>query len=209
MSKSQDVKAEQLKSVYGDMSVEEKKAFYKDWAANYDAQTQSEFGWIGFKSSAKEFAKRLEDKAARILDAGCGTGLSGMGLKVEGFTNVDGADFSPEMLAEARKTEAYQNLFELDLTKQPEIETKYDAVFSVGVYGFGPPHIKDLVNLISLAKPDGSVILTVNGKGWIDKNWDEELPKLVAAHNFKLEEQFEIPYLEIEQINGILLVFKA
>ncbi len=209
MSKSKDVKAEQLKSVYGDMTVEEKKAFYKDWAESYDSDTLDDFGWIGYKSSAAEFAKRVLDKSAHILDAGCGTGLSGVGLKDEGFTNVEGADFSPEMLAQAEAAGVYNNLFELDLTKPPEIKTKYDAVFSVGVFGFGPPFIPDLVNLISLAKPGAPVILTVNGKGWGDKNWDEELPKVIDEHSLTLEEQFEISYLEKEQINGVLLVFRA
>lgn len=209
MSKSEDVKAEQLKNVYGEMSVDEKKAFYKDWAETYDAQTQGEFGYVGFETSAKEFSKRVGDKSASVLDAGCGTGLAGEVLAKEGFVNLDGADFSPEMLERAELTKAYNNLHQVDLTKSVALETQYDAIFSVGVFGFGPPYIGDLVHLFDVVKPGGLVFMTVNGKGWVDTNWEQELPKVIEKHQLNLEEQFEIPYLLNEGIKGIVLVFRA
>jgi predicted TPR repeat methyltransferase len=38
----------------------------------------------------------------RILDFGCGTGLSGLALQNAGFTNIDGLDISAPMLEKAK-----------------------------------------------------------------------------------------------------------
>ncbi|RAH39706.1 uncharacterized protein BO95DRAFT_469476 [Aspergillus brunneoviolaceus CBS 621.78] len=60
-----------------------------------------------------------------VLDAGCGTGLVGQALATAGgaasssissIAAIDGIDFSPAMLAMARKTGVYRNLIRGDLT---------------------------------------------------------------------------------------------
>ncbi|WP_431268756.1 class I SAM-dependent DNA methyltransferase [Dankookia sp. P2] len=53
-------------------------------------------------------------RALRVLDLGCGTGLSGAALA--GFARrLEGLDLSPRMLAEARKRGLYDALHEADL----------------------------------------------------------------------------------------------
>ncbi|KAG1700384.1 Siroheme synthase [Nymphon striatum] len=163
---------------------------------------------MGFKPAAAEFAKRIADKNARVLDAGCGTGLSGVALHKEGFTDIEGRDLSPEMLDEARKTDVYTLLEEVDLTRPIKVSEKYDAIFSCGVFGFGPPDPCHLPHLLNLLKPGGFAVITVNGKGWLEKNWSEELDKVVEEHALKLEEQLDIEYLENEDIDGKLLIFR-
>ncbi len=201
------VKSSKLKDVYGNKTVEDQRKIYREWAKTYDAQTTGEFGWMGFKPAAAEFAKRVTEKNAIVLDAGCGTGLSGVALSKEGFTNIDGRDLSPEMLEQAEKTGVYQSLDEVDLTRPIETSKRYDAIFSSGVFGFGPPDPCHLHHLLKLLKPGGYAVITVNGNGWIEKNWPENLKKAVEENNLKLEEELDIKYLENEDIDGKLLIF--
>lgn len=202
------VKSSKLKSVYGHKTVEDQKQIYKDWAETYDAQTTGEFGWMGFKPASAELAKRVTDKTSHILDAGCGTGLSGVALSKVGFTNIEGRDLSPEMLAKAKETGVYQSLDEIDLTHPIKVNEPFDAIFSSGVFGFGPPYPEHLRHLISALKLGGYAVITVNGKGWVETNWEQKLPKVIEQYGLKLEEQLDIEYLENEEINGKLLIFK-
>lgn len=203
------VKSSKLKNVYGNKTVEDQRQIYREWAKTYDSQTTGEFGWMGFKPAAAEFAKRITDKNARILDAGCGTGLSGVALHKEGFTNIEGRDLSPEMLDEAKKTDVYTLLEEADLTRPIKVAENYDAIFSCGVFGFGPPDPCHLPHLLNLLKPGGFAVITVNGKGWLEKNWPEKLEEVVKENALKLEEQLDIGYLENEDIDGKLLIFRG
>lgn len=208
MSNSSDPKSEKLREVYGERTVDDQRRIYRDWAETYDEQTTSEFGWMGFKPAAEEFSKRVPDRNARVLDAGCGTGLVGETLAGMGYTNLHGRDLSPEMLAIAEKRRVYKTLGEIDLT-QPLKEEPFDAVLSVGVFGFGPPDPEHIRHLILATKPGGTIALTVNGKGWIDREWEHELVRVVEKHTMNLTEKFDIPYLEKEEINGKFLVFTA
>ena len=131
------VKHEKLKNVYGHKSVDDQREIYKNWAETYDAETLGEFGWMGFKPAAEEFAKRIADKNARILDAGCGTGLSGVALSEQGFTNIHGRDLSPEMLEQAKKTGVYKSLAEVDLTNSIDVKESYDAILAVVCLALG------------------------------------------------------------------------
>ena len=60
----------------------------------------------------------LKDTQAKILDAGCGTGLVGEILNNNEFKNLIGVDFSQEMLNIAIQKNVYQSLELVDLTKK-------------------------------------------------------------------------------------------
>ncbi len=209
MSEISKVNSDTLKNVYSsNRTVDDQREIYRKWAETYDEQTTGEFGWMGFRPAAEAFAQRVTDRACRIMDAGCGTGLSGVALAEHGFSNLHGRDLSPEMLAVAEKTGVYSSLEEIDLTKPVE-EEPYDAIFACGVFGYGPPHAEHIQHLIQATKSDGLVILTVNGNGWNDMDWESNLKHVVSVHSLTLEECLDIEYLEKEQIGGKLLVFRA
>ena len=54
-----------------------------------------------------------------ILDAGCGTGLSGKALLAAGFITIDGIDVSRRSLEVASMTDAYRTLRAIDLQRLP------------------------------------------------------------------------------------------
>ena len=64
----------------------------------------------------------------------------------------------------AAKHDVYNRLFQLDMTADYGIAPAdaYDAVISVGVFGFGPPHVPHLNHIIGAAKPVAPVMFTEN-----------------------------------------------
>ena len=51
------------------------------------------------------------------LDVGCGTGLLAEHLRALGFANIDGLDFSADMLAEAQRLKRINNAYYRDLNQ--------------------------------------------------------------------------------------------
>ena len=75
-----------------------------------------------------------------MLDAGCGTGLSGIALRdaVGPATVIDGIDISTGMLEVAGKAGAYRTLTPANLAEVLEIDTDtYDAVTCIGTLTAG------------------------------------------------------------------------
>ena len=77
------------------------RALYDDWAASYEAEV-AENGYATPARCAEALKGQTADMSAPILDFGCGTGLSGLALKLAGFETIDGVDLSAEMLEGAR-----------------------------------------------------------------------------------------------------------
>ena len=82
------------------------KQFYADWAQKYNQDVNSA-EYSGPVIAAKLLNQHLSEKKARILDAGCGTGLVGVELQRLDYIHVDGFDLSLEMaeLATASRCE--------------------------------------------------------------------------------------------------------
>ena len=51
--------------------------------------------------------------------------------------------------------------------------------------------------------------IILNGKGWIDRDWERILPQVVKNSGLDHRETLDIPYLEKEEIDGKFLVFEA
>ena len=78
-----------LDKVYDARTADETRELYDAWSASYEAEV-AENGYATPGRCAEALAKHLTDKDAPILDFGCGTGLSGLALKLAGFTTIDG-----------------------------------------------------------------------------------------------------------------------
>ena len=112
----------------------EVKATYRQWAATYDDDLDS-FGYVAPQIGTALFSEVVESKNTNIHDAGCGTGLVGKLLASLGYNNIDGSDFSPEMLDRARDTGCYQQLQQADFSQLINLpDNSYDGVISIGVY---------------------------------------------------------------------------
>ena len=199
---------------YSNPPTDELMAFYATWAENYDADLIDAYGYMAPTDAVAGMMTLGLAQDARILDAGCGTGQVGALLAAAGFTNVDGADLSPEMRAVAARLGVYNTLYHLDMTADytPQIAPRiaefggaYDAVICVGVFGYGPPHIEDLPRIMDAARPGAPVLVTVNGKGWEKMGWEDSLMPVLDTGGVTLAARSRIRHMVAEGVHAELL----
>ena len=194
-----------IKRTYEDPPTEELMDVYAAWANDYDSDLIDGHGYRAPEDAVRGFITLASD--ARILDAGCGTGLVGLLLREAGFTRIDGADLSAEMRAIAARHGIYDRLFELDMTEDYGIAPAdaYDAVISVGVFGFGPPHVPHLHHIMGAAKKGTPVMITVNGAGWTVRGWDDSFAPHLAEHGIDCVRNEPIRHMTRDGIGARLI----
>jgi predicted TPR repeat methyltransferase len=160
-----------LDKVYTATNHEELMDAYKDWAGAYDTDTVGRFGYVAHKASANALDKHLGSKDARILDAGCGTGLVAEVLKDMGYTNMDGLDYSQEMLDESERKGLYSKYIQADLSKPLEMrDNEYDAVVCTGTFTYGHVGPEGFEELIRVTRPEGLVTFTIRDGAYQEVN---------------------------------------
>ncbi|NNE24714.1 MAG: class I SAM-dependent methyltransferase [Rhizobiales bacterium] len=148
-------------------SVDEAKALYREWAADYDDDVAGTLKFTGGTDIAKMLAQTLRAPSPRIVDLGCGTGLVGAELQQLGYTDVDGIDLSPEMLDVARSKGIYRNLIEADLLKPLDIaDATYDAAISAGTFTTGHVNALRLSEFLRIVKPGGWLACVIASDFW-------------------------------------------
>ena len=193
---------------YGDLTTDDQRAVYRQWADSYDEELIEEFGYIAPQEAVNAFVRRVTDRTAPVLDMGCGTGLAGKLLDQAGYAHIDGIDLSPEMLEKAAALNVYRQLWEGDLTAVIDVQPIYQAMICVGVFSHKSDQPFLIPKLLDCLLPGGLVIATVNGKGWRDIGWVELLEESQRQHDFKLESVDDIGYLTKQGIDGKLLTIR-
>lgn len=136
------------------------RVLYDDWAASYEAEV-GEQGYATPGRCADALKHYANDMSAPVLDFGCGTGLSGLALKLAGFETIDGVDLSAEMLDGARSKNVYRHLDQIeagaDLPRKD-----YALCAAIGVIGAGAAPI-DVLHILMRALPrDGKLVFSFN-----------------------------------------------
>lgn len=187
----------------------DKQSLFDDWAPTYDHDLVDELGYVADAEACQHFELRVPDRTARVLDAGCGTGLVGRRLQQSGYEDIHGSDYSAKMLEQARATGAYRTLAQHDLTRPVVTDTPYDAAIAVGVFSFNQPSAEHLANITCALKRGGYALVTVNGKAWHDVDWPAKLEGFDELYpEACLVEIVNIDYLVAEGIDGRLLVLQ-
>lgn len=182
---------------------------YDDWSAAYDADLIDEYGYVAPQIAADEFARRVQDRTATIIDLGCGTGLAGRELRNRGYYRVDGADISTGMLAQARRHGVYRQLFAADLTKRTSIpDCSYDAVISVGAFGNGHLKAAALPDFIRLVKPGGFLVIYLNARPFLAEDYARDLHEFELAGHWQIEKVEASNYMDSLDRPGRLIVGK-
>ena len=170
-----DPLGDMTESMHGAMSldgdVEKLSSFYDGWAADYDADVASHgYGLPDMMvRTVLAGADRLGTapatvRAARLLDAGCGTGLVGDALHHDGFEDLHGIDLSAEMVEVARGRDIYRTLEAgIDLTKPlPEHLRQAAEIVTVGgVFTIGHVGPDALAICAGLVRQDGMLVVSV------------------------------------------------
>lgn len=148
---------------------------YNQWAASYDAEI-AENGYATPGRIAAALAQFQTDMTEPVLDFGCGTGLSGLALRRQGFQIVDGMEPSGEMLAQARDKGAYRDLQQIDVTNNSPIpKNTHRLITGCGVLGTGaaPPAVFDMI-LHALPK-GGLFCFSYNDHALADRSYTGKL----------------------------------
>ncbi len=139
------------------------------WADNYDQTVQvseenNVYPFAGYKEILNTiFNEVMKKKHSKILDIGFGTGVLTSKLYENGH-QVDGLDFSSQMIALAQAKMPNANLLEWDISNglPPEIsDNKYDAIIST----YTLHHLTDeaklsfISTLVSRLEEDGKLFI--------------------------------------------------
>lgn len=191
-----------LERIYGLDDEAEVRAFYDEAAGTYDEILLEDVGYVSPTICAEALAAHLPDRSARIVDLGCGTGLAGAALSALGYENIDGIDFSREMLAVADSRGCYRKLAAGDLNSGLDIaDGAYAAAVSVGVLG---QHVLPaaLDEYVRLVEPGGIVCFSVNERAFEGYGFRDKVEALVAAGTAARISLTKEPYHVNERIDG-------
>ena len=161
-----------LTSVYDLATPDETRKLYDDWAESYDAEI-AQNGYETPTRIAEALARHAPDRAAPILDFGCGTGLSGVALKRAGFQTIDGADLSADMLTGAEATGVYRTLWQVEAGDP--IPGGYAAITAAGVIGVGAAPVETFDAIMDALAPAGLFALSYNDHALADPVYEDKL----------------------------------
>jgi predicted TPR repeat methyltransferase len=202
-----DEKALGLDEAYSVKTPEDNRRLYAKWAATYESSFVDAKQYRYPKAISEVFNEHVplnSDEVARVVDVGCGTGLTGMYLShLRSKLEIDGLDISPEMLAEAQRKKrtdgsaVYLNLNECDLTQAVvnTLET-YDALICSGTFTHGHLGPDALENVLSLVRPAGWIVIGVNNEHFEGKNFQAELNSLADTKRITTPEILRIDVYE-------------
>ncbi len=150
-----------LDRVYAATTPAELADAYAAWAASYDRET-AELGYCLPFLIPAWLARHLPAGGEPVLDAGCGTGLTGPCLAALGYAAVEGLDMSDDMLAIARSRGAYGVLKQATLGETlPWPDDHFAAFVSTGVFTAGHAPAAGLHELVRITRPGGFAVFTV------------------------------------------------
>jgi len=178
-----------LDSVYSARDPKELAAAYAEWAASYDKET-AELGYLLPFLIPAWVARHVQPGEGPLLDAGCGTGLSGPQLKALGYDDIAGLDLSDEMLEVAAGRDSYNDLKQATLGERlPWPDGYFRAFFSTGVFTMGHAPAAGLHDLVRITARGGHAIFTVRDQVFESGGFRAVFDELEAAGRWRPVEQ--------------------
>lgn len=165
---------------YQPSNPDEVKQLYDDFAATYN-DTLKVWQYEAPRVAAEMLRSYLPDGHV-VLDAGCGTGLTGRALGAAGFQEISGIDISLESIELARATGAYTALQTADLSQPlPFEDNQFDGINCVGVLTYVPELQPVLMEFARVTKPNGIILFTQRQDLFIERDTPGSVSNLEAA----------------------------
>jgi SAM-dependent methyltransferase len=168
---------------------------YDEFAPGYDETLLHKWGYRAPAMAADLLAKHAPLKSI-VLDAGCGTGLTGSELRRVGFEGVDGADISAASLQHAATKGMYRALVRTDLLQPLPFETgTFDAAICVGVLSYisGDGLFRELCRV---TRSGGAIVLSHRSDLIVSRSFGDLIHGLEAEGLWSLVHQSgDLPYL--------------
>ena len=167
--------------IYGLTSLDQAAAHYAKFAEQYEAAMELG-GYVTPGRCAAALAEAGADKSKPVLDIGCGSGLSGLALRAQGFEDLDGTDYSEEMLAQARPKGIYRTLWQADLTDpDPARAESYDTALAAGVLNPAHAPADTLNTVLAMLRPGGFFAFSLNDHAVADGSYEGVIHMLLDS----------------------------
>ena len=196
---------EEKLDIYKITKSEELLKYYQNWTKkNKYNQDMVDLKYVAPKETVLVLKKYIFNNKHKILDAGCGTGLVGIELQKNGFSNIDGVDLSQNMLDLVPKG-IYKKIKKIDLNKPLKFKTNmYDVVMCVGTFTYGHVKPKALNELIRITKNRGIICFTINEGVYEKYGFDNKIKELSNNKLWNVKEFFKSDYIVNKDVNAWL-----
>ncbi|MFW2336116.1 class I SAM-dependent DNA methyltransferase [Ilumatobacter sp.] len=143
----------------------------------YD-ETFDVWGYVGPETAAA-ILKNYVSMQSRILDAACGSGLTGTALRNLGYAHIEGIDISAQLLALAEQTGAYERVARVDMQSfpLPFDDGEFDAVNFIGALTYFET-TEILRELCRIVRSGGHVVFSQRDDIMLDQDYGEQLREL-------------------------------
>lgn len=153
--------------------------FYDGWAKSYDSDLRA----MGYAAPGRAAAIMRDFGIGRsqpVLDAGCGTGLTGVELRRCGFTAITGVDVSAASLEEARAKGCYATLKRQDLNETLAVpDAAFAAAQCIGTLTY-VSNVEGLMREFCRVVRSGGIVTFTHRVDLRDDNFVAVLDRLVA-----------------------------
>jgi len=143
----------------------------------YD-ESFAEWNYVGPQTAAA-IVRNYVPLSSTIMDAACGSGLTGTALRDLGYTDIHGMDISRSLLKLAEKTGAYSSLRKVDMQEFPlPIEDgTYDSVNFIGALTYFETN-EILKEFCRIVRPGGYIVFSQRDDIMRNRNYGEQLREL-------------------------------
>ena len=193
--------------IYKLKTSEELLKYYQNWTdKNKYNKDMVDWNYTAPHETVSVLKKYAFNKNCKILDAGCGTGLVGIELKKCGYSNIEGVDFSQNML-DLVPEGIYKKIGKVDLNKPLKFKTNiYDVVMCVGTFTYGHVKPQALDELIRIAKNGGLICFTINEGIYEEYGFDKKIKELSDSKSWTVKEFFKSDYIVNKDVNAWLCI---
>jgi len=170
---------------------------YDAWASSYDRELAN-WGYEAPEQAAGLMKGHLKGfETARILDCGCGTGMTGAALREAGAGGeLIGFDASRSSLETAREKKIYDRLEQADLNERLALaDDSVDGILCIGVLTYLEEE-SIFREWLRILRPGGVVVFTSRDDFWHSRGIAAMLERLEAAGRWTaLHVSPPMPYL--------------
>lgn len=172
----------ETREIWGDEFSTKSETVERDYdkfaeTGNYD-ETFTEWDYVGPETAAA-ILRNYVPLSSAIMDAACGSGLTGIALRNLGYTEIHGMDISQSLLDLAKKTGAYASLRKVDMQAipLPIDDHTFDTVNFIGALTYFETNdiLKELCRIV---KPEGYVVFSQRDDLMRKWNYDTQLREI-------------------------------